>query len=402
MAADRGVKDLGESTWFGEHPLFRLWSVFPFSSSIPCSDRISLTVLVSLRLLSVFINSFYSFWWDVTNDWGLTILSPSEWETKKPTPYNPHTSSFPRSGPRGQHHKRTQSILNRAFSKFITPGPKPTTPNTSSTVDFVWTPHHARISSHSRSDPPSPNRYVDGPNGGDQQSGVSHHTNNNTSSSASVVTNHSVFPPTPTTTSNPMNSSHSRSNSITPNPSHSHSQSHHHRPSLAPQPGSYPFGLRPTLHFPDPSVYYLAIAIDLILRFTWSLKLSSHLHTISEIESGVFLMEALELGRRWMWVFLRVEWYVLVFVFLHNWPFVGGLMTSCSGVVIWIHREGIRKAELLAASSSASQHSDPAASRRRLAGHLGGDDDEAEEILLMGMGSGLNGDLTGRDLDGKR
>jgi hypothetical protein len=60
--------------------------------------------------------------------------------------------------------------------------------------------------------------------------------------------------------------------------------------------------------FPDPFVYYLFILLDLVLRFTWSLKLSSHLHTISEIESGVFIMEALELGRRWMWVFLRVEW----------------------------------------------------------------------------------------------
>ena len=71
---------------------------------------------------------------------------------------------------------------------------------------------------------------------------------------------------------------------------------------------SGPFGLRSRLLFPDPFVYYLFILLDLVLRFTWSLKLSSHLHTISEIESGVFIMEALELGRRWMWVFLRVEW----------------------------------------------------------------------------------------------
>jgi hypothetical protein len=59
---------------------------------------------------------------------------------------------------------------------------------------------------------------------------------------------------------------------------------------------------------PDNSVYYLFTLIDLVLRFTWSLKLSGHLHTIQEIESGVFLMEALELVRRWMWVFIRVEW----------------------------------------------------------------------------------------------
>jgi hypothetical protein len=55
-------------------------------------------------------------------------------------------------------------------------------------------------------------------------------------------------------------------------------------------------------------VYHIFTLLDFILRLTWSLKLSSHLHTIAEIESGVFMMEALELLRRWMWVFVRVEW----------------------------------------------------------------------------------------------
>jgi len=55
-------------------------------------------------------------------------------------------------------------------------------------------------------------------------------------------------------------------------------------------------------------IYYLAIFFNFMLRFTWSLKLSSHLHTVAELESGVFLLEALELIRRWMWVYLRVEW----------------------------------------------------------------------------------------------
>jgi hypothetical protein len=62
------------------------------------------------------------------------------------------------------------------------------------------------------------------------------------------------------------------------------------------------------LLLPDPIVYHIFTILDLILRFTWSLKLSAHLHTIAEIESGVFMMEALELLRRWMWVFVRVEW----------------------------------------------------------------------------------------------
>ena len=59
---------------------------------------------------------------------------------------------------------------------------------------------------------------------------------------------------------------------------------------------------------PDGAIYYLAIGLDLLLRFTWSLKLSPHLHSIHEIEQGVFLIETLEVIRRWVWVFLRLEW----------------------------------------------------------------------------------------------
>ncbi|KIR43059.1 hypothetical protein I307_04195 [Cryptococcus deuterogattii 99/473] len=70
----------------------------------------------------------------------------------------------------------------------------------------------------------------------------------------------------------------------------------------------FAFGLRSTLLLPDPLIYHLFTIVDLVLRFTWSLKLSNRLHTISEIESGVFLMETLELVRRWMWVFIRAEW----------------------------------------------------------------------------------------------
>jgi hypothetical protein len=66
--------------------------------------------------------------------------------------------------------------------------------------------------------------------------------------------------------------------------------------------------LRPSILLPDTAIYYSAIAIDLLLRFTWSLKLSTHLHAIHEIEQGVFLLELLEVVRRWMWVFIRVEW----------------------------------------------------------------------------------------------
>lgn len=60
-----------------------------------------------------------------------------------------------------------------------------------------------------------------------------------------------------------------------------------------------------------PAVYHLAILLDLILRFTWSLKLSSHLAQLVELESGVFVLEVLEIARRCGWVFLRVEWEVV-------------------------------------------------------------------------------------------
>ena len=93
----------------------------------------------------------------------------------------------------------------------------------------------------------------------------------------------------------------------------------------------FAFGLRPTLLLPDPLVYHLFALIDLVLRFTWSLKLSSHLHTIAEIESGVFMMEALELARRWMWVFVRVEWEAVKMGEVRRWTQRG----DQRGQVLW-------------------------------------------------------------------
>ncbi|TVY17968.1 Protein ERD1 1-like [Lachnellula arida] len=70
---------------------------------------------------------------------------------------------------------------------------------------------------------------------------------------------------------------------------------------------SHPFGLRQRLYFPSKEIYYAVIATDLLLRCTWSLKLSPHLDHFADFESGIFLMEFLEVGRRWMWIFFRVE-----------------------------------------------------------------------------------------------
>ncbi|KDQ21866.1 hypothetical protein BOTBODRAFT_150872 [Botryobasidium botryosum FD-172 SS1] len=164
--------------WHGEYRLFRLW------------------------LLAVFINSAYSFWWDVTNDWGFDILLPSSRKH--------HTHS-----PRGHPEPRVGKLISATST----------------------------------------------PSGG-------------------------VSTPLPLV--QPME--------LQPSPE---------------DPNSYPYGLRRVLLYRDPIVYYIAIILNLILRFIWSLKLSTHLHSIAELESGIFLMEALELIRRWMWVFVRVEWEVI-------------------------------------------------------------------------------------------
>ena len=45
-------------------------------------------------------------------------------------------------------------------------------------------------------------------------------------------------------------------------------------------------------------MYYGAIFIDLMLRCTWSLKLSPHLDHFNDLEGSIFIMEFLEVLRR--------------------------------------------------------------------------------------------------------
>lgn len=70
---------------------------------------------------------------------------------------------------------------------------------------------------------------------------------------------------------------------------------------------SYPFGLRRHRFIHTPSIYYTVIGVDLLLRCTWSFKLSPHLDHFNDLEGGIFFMECLEVFRRWVWIFLRVE-----------------------------------------------------------------------------------------------
>ena len=73
---------------------------------------------------------------------------------------------------------------------------------------------------------------------------------------------------------------------------------------------SYPYGLRAVLLYPLP-VYPMAVFLNFILRMTWSIKLSSHLYSQSDGSALIFWLEVAELLRRWIWVFLRIEWEVV-------------------------------------------------------------------------------------------
>lgn len=68
-----------------------------------------------------------------------------------------------------------------------------------------------------------------------------------------------------------------------------------------------PYGLRSRLVFRSANLYYIVIGLDLMLRCSWSMKLSPHLDKFSDFESGIFLIEVLEVLRRWVWIFFRVE-----------------------------------------------------------------------------------------------
>jgi hypothetical protein len=70
---------------------------------------------------------------------------------------------------------------------------------------------------------------------------------------------------------------------------------------------THPYGLRKSLHFRSANLYYVVICLNFLLRCTWSFKLSPHLDHFNDLEGGIFMMELLEIFRRWLWIFLRVE-----------------------------------------------------------------------------------------------
>ncbi|KAK9471189.1 EXS family-domain-containing protein [Dipodascopsis tothii] len=74
-----------------------------------------------------------------------------------------------------------------------------------------------------------------------------------------------------------------------------------------PPPGLRFYGLRQKLYLPAPNAYYAAVVADLVLRLAWSVKLSPHLNFFNEREGGFFILELLEVFRRWVWLFFRLE-----------------------------------------------------------------------------------------------
>lgn len=66
-------------------------------------------------------------------------------------------------------------------------------------------------------------------------------------------------------------------------------------------------GLRQVLALKPTSWYYFAIIIDLGLRMLWAHKLTTNWAGLGDYESGLFLIELLEIFRRGMWICFRVE-----------------------------------------------------------------------------------------------
>ncbi|GAA6010408.1 hypothetical protein JCM10207_005214 [Rhodosporidiobolus poonsookiae] len=242
------VHEAGER-WIGRTALFRLW------------------------VLAVLVNSLYSFWWDVTNDWGLSLLTRSGWSS---SPSVSFAFIHPPANPSSHGYA---PLSSSAGSTRHPPPPSRTTSSTHSPVHG-----RARSTAGGMLAPPGSGLAA----GGEDHSVTFPPPSSRPGSPASGTATPGAS--TPSKGPRPLHHGHARAFSTAA------------APNL-----SYPF-LRPILLLPDPMIYYLCVALDLLLRFTWSLKLSPHLHNAQEVEAGVFVVELMEVVRRWMWVYLRIEW----------------------------------------------------------------------------------------------
>ncbi|OSX66295.1 hypothetical protein POSPLADRAFT_1133399 [Postia placenta MAD-698-R-SB12] len=195
-------------------PVIYLSAAIKPAGTSPSGGLIGERSLFRLWLFAAAVNSLYSFWWDVTHDWGFDLLVRRS-AANKPVPPDLHRlTSPPRPLVLPRLHSRSTLLADQSGTKESTDASK------------------------------------------DARSDIENK------------------PSTPTNTAYPI---------------------------------WYPFGLRPILLFPLP-IYPFIIVADLVLRLTWSAKLSSHLHSYADGDMLIFCFELAEVVRRWMWVFIRVEW----------------------------------------------------------------------------------------------
>lgn len=187
LVKKKGPKAL-ETSWHGEHRLFRLW------------------------LLAATVNSLYSFWWDVANDWGLNLLKSHTAEDSQKRPSPPKRLVLPH-------------LYNPVFSVPVC------LDDTSSEMSRLPT-----------------NLFV-----------------------------HHLF----------------RSK------------------------------LRPTLHFPSP-VYLAVMLLNFVLRLTWLMRPFGLVEVQSHAGLANFCLQMGELIRRWIWVFIRVEWEMIKKSQGHTIPPING------------------------------------------------------------------------------
>ena len=69
--------------------------------------------------------------------------------------------------------------------------------------------------------------------------------------------------------------------------------------------------LRTPLLLGPPALYYAVGFVNMALRLSWSLRLSAHLHMHASASATTILLELLEIVRRFLWNFLRVEWEII-------------------------------------------------------------------------------------------
>ena len=65
--------------------------------------------------------------------------------------------------------------------------------------------------------------------------------------------------------------------------------------------------------------YYVAVALDFVLRISWSLKLSASYGLLFDGEYSSLLSQVLELFRRTMWTCIRVEYVLSLSLSLSLW-----------------------------------------------------------------------------------